>query len=122
MSQTLLYICATCGMSKDPTTGQKPTNPAAEALAAQVSHLLAQQPEVEVRLTKCLSLCSKPIAWALDNPQRHATTFAPATTAEDMAATAQLYLTTPPGQKMPKKDLPPAVKPTLISRIPPFQA
>ncbi len=109
-------------MPKDPETGKKPNNPEAEALAARVTELLKYQPDIEVRLTKCLSLCSKPIAWALDNPERHATTFAPATTAEDMAATAKLYLSTPLGEKMPKKDLPKEVKPTLISRIPPFKA
>ena len=116
-----LYICATCGMVKDPATGQKPTNPASEQLAAQTAKLLEHEP-IEVRLTKCLSLCEKPIAWALDAPDRHATTFAPATTPEDMAATTKLYLSTPLGEKMPKKDLPKQVKPTLISRIPPFQA
>ncbi|TKW60455.1 MAG: DUF1636 domain-containing protein [Blastochloris viridis] len=122
MSQTILYICATCGMPKDPETGKKPTNPQSEALAARANELLADMQDVDVRLTKCLSLCNKPIAWALDNPERHATTFAPATTAEDMVATVKLYLTTPLGEKMPKKDLPPEVKPTLISRIPPFKA
>lgn len=121
MSQTILYICATCGMPKDPETGQKPDNPESRAIAARVGELLANQPDIQVRLTKCLSLCSKPIAWALDNPERHATTFAPATTAEDIAATVQLYLSTPLGEKMPKKDLPKEVKPTLISRVPPFK-
>ena len=117
---TTLFICATCGMVKDPTTGQKPNNPAAEALATNTAALLANTP-VSVQLTKCLSLCTQPIAWALSGPSRHATSFAPATCAEDLATTAQLYLSTPVGEKMPKKDLPKEVKPTLISRIPPLK-
>ncbi|PZP38865.1 MAG: hypothetical protein DI585_06040 [Pseudomonas fluorescens] len=116
----ILYICATCGMKKDPETGIKPNNPLAEALVAETSKLL-QNEDIEVRLTKCLSLCSTPIAWGLHAEDRHATTFAPATTAEDMATTAKLYLNTPLGEKMPKKHLPPHVIPTLISRLPPLK-
>lgn len=118
--KTILYICATCGMKKDPATGIKPTSPASEALARDTAALLQGTP-VEVRLARCLSLCDTPIAWGLQSSVRHATTFAPATTAEDLAAAARLYIETPPGQKMNKRQLPPALIHTLISRLPPLE-
>lgn len=118
-SEAILYICSTCGMKKDPATGIKPANPAAEQLATQTAELLKETP-VEVRLTNCLSLCNTPIAWGLQSPTRHATTFAPATTAEDLAASARLYISTPIGQKMNKRQLPESVIHTLISRLPPL--
>ncbi len=117
--RTTLFICATCGMVKDPATGQKPTNPESEKLATQTAALLAGT-AISVQLTKCLSMCNQPIAWALSGPGRHATSFSPATCAEDLATTAHLYLSTPLGEKMPKKELPKDTKPTLISRIPPL--
>lgn len=119
-SPTHLYICATCGMKKDPATGTKPTNPASTALAEATAALLKDTP-VEVRLAKCLSLCDTPIAWGLHAEDRHATTFAPATTAEDLAAAARLYISTPPGEKMNKRLLPAPLIHTLISRLPPLK-
>ena len=120
MSKTILYICQTCGMKKDPLTGIKPVSEASVKLAEQTAQLLENEP-VEVRLTACLSLCDTPIAWGLQAEDRHATTFAPATTAEDLAAAARLYISTPPGEKMPKRQLPAALIHTLISRLPPLK-
>ncbi len=114
-----LTICSTCGMVKDPTTGTKPTNPQSELLATQLTELLKEYP-VKIRLSKCLSMCDTPIAWALQSPTLHTTALAPASTAEDLAAAAILYLSSTADKKMNKRELPPALIHTIKSRIPPL--
>lgn len=118
--QTTLTICLSCGMKQRDENGNKLPNPVAEELAANVTTLLATNPDISVRLVRCISICNTPIAWALQHPQKHTSSFAPATTAEDLAATARAYHTNPVS-KLPKKDMPPAVAPTVISRIPPAE-
>lgn len=118
--QTTLTICLICGMQQRDENGNKLPNPVSEALAANVTALLADT-DIKVRLTRCLSMCDTPISWALQHPHKHTFAFAPATTAEDLAATARAYLATPAGGKLGKKDMPPATAATLISRIPPTE-
>ena len=99
-------------------------NPASEALVRDVTAALAAEPgiePVEVKLVRCLSLCDQPIAWGLQSAVRHGTTFAPATTAEDLAAAARLYVATPVGEKMNKRMLPKDLIHTLVSRLPPLE-
>jgi predicted metal-binding protein len=120
MSQTVLTICLTCGMKQRDATGAKLPNPESESLAAKTAELLSDTP-ITVQLTRCLSMCDTPIAWGLRNEERHAFSFAPASTAEDLAATARAYLATAPGEKLGKKDMPPAVALSLISRLPPLK-
>ncbi len=117
--QTTLTICLTCGMKQRDEQGNKLPNPVAEQLAADTTALLTGT-DIKVRLVRCISMCDTPIAWALQHPQKHTSSFAPATTAEDLAATARAYHTSP-ASKLPKKDMPPAVAATVISRIPPAE-
>ncbi len=117
---TTLTICLTCGMKQRDEQGNKLPNPESEKLAATTTALLADNPDIKVRLTCCISICDTPIAWALQHPQKHTSSFAPATTAEDLAATAIAYHTSP-ASKLPKKDMPPATAPTVIRRSPPIE-
>lgn len=107
-------------MKQRDEQGNKLPNPASQALAAATTELLADSP-IRVELTRCLSMCDTPIAWALHDDVHHTYSFAPATTAEDLATTARAWLATTPGEKLPKKDMPTAVPATLISRIPPLK-
>ncbi|RYG61959.1 MAG: DUF1636 domain-containing protein [Alphaproteobacteria bacterium] len=116
---TTLSICITCGMKQRDEQGNKLPNPESEKLAAATTTLLADT-DIKVRLVRCISICDTPIAWALQHPQKHTSSFAPATTAEDLAATARAYHASP-ASKLPKKDMPPAIAPTIISRIPPTE-
>lgn len=118
-STATLFICSTCGQTKRDELGNKLANPAALHLAEQASQLL-ENSGVNVVLTKCMSVCDLPITWALASPGRHTFTFAPATTPEDLAATALAYLTKAPGEKLSKGAMPPAVAATLLSRVPPL--
>lgn len=117
---TTLFICLTCGIRQRDESGAKLPNPVSEKLAADTAELLKNAP-VDVRLVRCLSMCETPIAWGLRNEERHTFGFAPATTADDLAATALAYIATLPGEKLGKKDMPPATAKTLISRIPPLK-
>jgi predicted metal-binding protein len=119
MSKTILTICEVCGMKERDAEGNKLPNPQSQALAQATTELLADT-DIEVRLVRCLSLCDTPIAWGLRNEEKHATAFAPATSAEDLAATARAYAAHPAGTKLPKKLMPSATAATLISRIPPL--
>lgn len=116
--QTTLTICLTCGMKQRDEQGNKLPNPVAQQLADDVKTLLTDT-DINVRLVRCISICDTPIAWALQHPQKHTSSFAPATTAEDLAATARAYHTSL-ASKLPKKDMPPTIAPTVISRIPPL--
>ncbi|RYG61671.1 MAG: DUF1636 domain-containing protein [Alphaproteobacteria bacterium] len=120
ITPTTLTICLICGMKQRDDQGNKLPNPVSQQLAEDVTALLADT-DIKVRLTRCLSMCDTPIAWALQHPRKHTFSFAPATTAEDLAATARAYLATPEGGKLGKKDMPLPVAATLISRIPPTE-
>ncbi len=113
-----MFICQQCGMQERDAEGNKVPNPAAQALAAAAEALLADMP-VRVVLTRCLSVCDKGVAWGLRAEGKHVFTFAPATNAEELAATARTYATLPAGQTMKKTLMPEGVRGTLLTRIPP---
>jgi predicted metal-binding protein len=117
-----LYICRVCGQPKG-LNGTKPTNPVAATLQQALAPVLAES-DVRVELTDCLAVCIRPLAWALTGQGRHSFTFAAQDEVpppEAFVALAQTYLATPLGEKMKKADFPPAMKGTLISRVPPLK-
>lgn len=114
-----LFICSICGQTARDELGNKLPNPAAAQLAEQTAALL-QNSGVQVVLTRCMSVCDSPITWALASPGRHTFTFAPASTPDELAATARAYLAKAPGEKLGKGAMPPAVAATLLSRVPPL--
>ena len=121
MTVPTLFICRVCGQSRGPD-GIKPTNPLAQATYDGVKPLLAEQ-GVRVELTDCLSVCTRPLAWALVAEGKHTFTFA----AQDvvpspvaLAELAQTYVNLPMGEKMTKAMFPTEMKGTLISRVPPL--
>jgi|GEM_PF-6016448 len=117
---TTLFICLQCGMHRRDAEGLKIPNPDALKLADDTAALLKDTP-IKVQLTRCLSLCDYPVAWGLRAEDRYAYTFAPAATAEDLAATARAWLANPnPAEKLPKRDMPAAVRSTLRSKLPPL--
>ena len=113
-----VFICQQCGMQERDAEGNKVPNPQAVALAAEAEALLADAP-VRVVLTRCLSVCDKGVAWGLRAEGKHVFTFAPATTAAELAATARTYATLTHGQTMKKTLMPEGVRGTLLTRIPP---
>lgn len=118
-STATLFICSTCGQTQRDAVGNKLTNPTALQLAEHAAALL-QNSGVQVVPTRCMGVCDAPITWALASPGRHTFTFAPATTAEELAATARAYVAKAPGEKLGKGAMPPAVAATLLSRVPPL--
>lgn len=117
---TTLFVCRICGQTERDETGRKHTSPQSAALAEALAAELAGS-GITVTLTECLSICTKPTAWGLRAEGKHAFAFAPALPehAADIAATARTYHALPAGEKMAKNNMAPAVKGTLISRLPP---
>lgn len=117
-----LFICRVCGQAKGPD-GTKPTNPLSPALAEGTAALLtAQGVPVTVRLTPCLSVCSRGIAWGIRADDRYAHTFAHAEqlSPQILAEVAATYSALPPGGRLKKANLPLPVRPHLISKLPPL--
>lgn len=122
-AQPTLFVCLQCGSIRRDENGIKEPNPAAEKLAEELKQALNDKPQtanrVQVQLTRCLSLCTKPIAWGLRATGAYAFTFAPATNPQSMAEVAALWLAAPQG-KVAKKQMPEDIRPTLASRLPPL--
>ncbi|MBI1309447.1 MAG: DUF1636 domain-containing protein [Proteobacteria bacterium] len=116
---TTLFICRTCGMGRD-ASGKKLPSPASAQLAEDLQSLLAGHP-VNVVLSPCLEVCDFPITWALRNDSKQAFTFAPSTSAADLAATTRAYLALAPGEKLTKGQMPETIPATIISRLPPIK-
>lgn len=115
-----LFICLQCGSTQRGADNLKVPNPAALQLAADVSTLLADTP-IKVELVRCLEQCDAPIAWALKDNTKHTFTFAPATTAEELAITARAYASSTAEKKLVKAQMPEAVRKTITSRTPPLK-
>lgn len=120
-----LFICLQCGSTARDEHGCKVPNPASNQLAEDIATALAtHHPEaaakINIRLTRCLSLCTKPIAWGLRAEGLYNYTFAPATSPQSIAQLAAQWLTAPNGGRVPKKEMPEDLRPTFISRLPPL--
>lgn len=123
-SKPTLFICLQCGSTVRDESGQKIPNPASNQLATDITTALqTSHPEaagqITIQLTRCLSLCTKPIAWGLRAEDSYAYTFAPAATPHAIAQLAAQWLAAPQG-KVPKKEMPEELRPTFISRLPPL--
>lgn len=119
MSDVTLSICVTCGMKLRDENGNKLENPVSHALAEKVEALL-EGSGVQVRLVRCMSMCDDPISWALQGEGRMTYAFAPASTAEDLAVVAKVYVGTR-GEKIPKSEMPEGVKGTVMAKVPPVE-
>ena len=121
MHQPTLFLCRICGQ-KRTDEGVYPTNPLAQATYDGVKTLLGTQ-SVRVELTDCLSVCTRPLAWALVAEGKHTFTFAAQDAVPSPAAfkeLAQTYARLPVGDRMTKAMFPVEMKGTLVSRVPPL--
>jgi len=122
INKCVLHVCTSCrpsGHSRDPAT-QRPGYRLHEKLFASVQHgSLAGR--VEVKPTKCLSLCPRPCGIAVSARNSWTYLFGdqdPNVDVTDILNCLQLYLQSGDGM-MPRRDRPASLQASVLGRLPP---
>lgn len=119
-----LHVCTSCrpsGMPREPRA-ERPGS----ILYRQIRDAVDSSPlrdRVDVRPTKCLSLCPRPCGIALSSPRAWTYLFGdqdPHETTADVMDCVSLYLQSPEGF-MARRDRPKPLRASILRRVPPLQ-
>lgn len=122
MSKHLLIVCEACGASTNSEETEQQTDGA--RLLEQIKQLHQDWPrrdELSLETTSCLCICDQACAIAFVGTHKPSFLFgnlSPLTSAADLLTASELYLDSEDGF-VPAYQLPKALRPCRIARIPP---
>lgn len=124
LRSSVLHVCTSCRASGSPREPRE--SRAGFKLYQELRKTFHDSPlshHVEVRPTKCLSLCPRPCGIALSSPGAWSYLFGdqnPGESARDIIKCVSLYIDTEDGF-MPREQRPKYLRASILGRVPPFK-